>query len=108
MTGGSKFEVKIPGYYNVLNALASIAVARNEGITDGDIDKALREFTGIKRRMDLVGEKKGVQIIDDYAHNPKKIYMAINAARLYSDRLIVIFQPHGYAPTKFKINKNDL
>ena len=51
--------------------------------------------------MEFVGEKNGVKIIDDYAHNPKKIRMAIEAARLNSGRLIIIFQPHGYAPTKF-------
>ncbi|MDR4504614.1 MAG: UDP-N-acetylmuramate--L-alanine ligase [Candidatus Scalindua sp.] len=99
--GRSRFEINVPGFYNVLNALASIAVARNEGIPDDTIDRALRLFKGIKRRMDLVGQKNGVKIIDDYAHNPKKIQMAINAARLYNGRLIIIFQPHGYAPTKF-------
>lgn len=99
--GKSKFEINVPGFYNVLNALASIVVARNEGISDDQIDRALRLFKGIKRRMDLVGQKNGVKIIDDYAHNPKKIQMAINAARLHNGRLIVIFQPHGYAPTKF-------
>ncbi|GJQ57996.1 MAG: UDP-N-acetylmuramate--L-alanine ligase [Candidatus Scalindua sp.] len=98
---GKKFEIHVPGLYNVLNALASIAVAQNEGIPDDEIDKALRVFKGIKRRMDFVGQKNGVKIIDDYAHNPKKIQMAINAARLYNERLIIIFQPHGYAPTKF-------
>ncbi|MDR4499066.1 MAG: Mur ligase family protein [Candidatus Scalindua sp.] len=100
-TGGCEFELQIPGSYNVLNALAAISVARNEGISDGEIRKALGSFNGIRRRMDFVGEKNGVKIIDDYAHNPKKIQMAIDAARLNGGSLIVIFQPHGYAPTKF-------
>ncbi len=98
---GNQFEIHVPGSYNVLNALASIAVARNEGVPDVEIGRVLRLFKGVQRRMDLVGQKNGITVIDDYAHNPKKIEMAIHAARLYSKRLIVIFQPHGYAPTKF-------
>ncbi|ODS32797.1 MAG: UDP-N-acetylmuramate:L-alanine ligase [Candidatus Scalindua rubra] len=98
---GSKFEINIPGSHNVLNALASIAVAQTEGVSDKDINIALGSFKGIRRRMEIVGEKNGIKIIDDYAHNPRKIQAAIDAARLSSKRLIVVFQPHGYSPTKF-------
>ncbi len=96
-----EFELNIPGVYNVFNALASIAVARTEGISYGEINKALKSFKGIRRRMEVVGERNGIKVIDDYAHNPKKIQAAIDTARLNSARLRVIFQPHGYAPTNF-------
>ena len=98
---GNKFELKIPGSYNVHNALAAIAVARVEGVPDNEIMSALATFKGIRRRMEVVGEKNGITVIDDYAHNPKKIQAAIDTVRLNSTKLIVVFQPHGYGPTKF-------
>ena len=98
---GNVFEINIPGLYNIFNALAAIAVAQTEGISDKEINEALKLFKGTKRRMEIVGEKNGIKVIDDYAHNPKKIQAAIDAARLSSERLIVVFQPHGYGPTEF-------
>ncbi len=62
---GSEFELNIPGTYNVFNALATIAVARVEGISDDKIKMALGSFKGIRRRMEVVGEKKGIKVIDD-------------------------------------------
>jgi len=99
--GDSDFEINVPGLYNVFNALAAITVARTEGISDKEITKALETFKGTKRRMEIIGETNGIKVIDDYAHNPKKIQSAIDAARLISERLIVVFQPHGYGPTEF-------
>ena len=95
------FEINIPGRYNVYNALAAIAVAQTEGILDTEIKNALKTFKGTKRRMEVVGETNGIKVIDDYAHNPRKIQAAIDTVRLISERLIVVFQPHGYAPTEF-------
>jgi len=98
---GNDFEINIPGLYNVFNALAAIAVAQTEGISDKEINKALKSFKSTKRRMEIVGEKNGIKVIDDYAHNLRKIQAAIDAVRLSSERLIVVFQPHGYGPTEF-------
>jgi len=98
---GSEFELNLPGRYNVFNALAAIAVARVEGVPNEEIKMALGSFKGIKRRMDFIGEKKGIKVIDDYAHNPEKVQAAIDAVRINSARIIVIFQPHGYGPTNF-------
>jgi len=95
------FEINIPGLYNVYNALAAIAAAQTEGVSDMEIKKALKTFKGTKRRMEVIGEANGIKVIDDYAHNPRKIQAAIDAVRLISDRLIVVFQPHGYGPTEF-------
>jgi UDP-N-acetylmuramate--alanine ligase len=103
--GDSDFEINVPGLYNVFNALAAITVARTEGISDKEITKALETFKGTKRRMEIVGEINGIKVIDDYAHNPKKIQAAIDAARLISKRLIIVFQPHGYGPTEFLKNE---
>jgi UDP-N-acetylmuramate-alanine ligase len=95
------FEINIPGLYNVYNALAAIAVARTEGVSDVEIKKALKTFKGTRRRMEVVGETNGIKVIDDYAHNPRKIQAAIDTVRLISERLIVVFQPHGFGPTEF-------
>ncbi len=95
------FEINIPGLYNVYNALAAIAVAQTEGIPDIEIKKALQTFKGTKRRMEIVGETNGIKVIDDYAHNPRKIQAAIDTVRLMSERLIAVFQPHGFGPTEF-------
>ncbi|MFV1974851.1 MAG: UDP-N-acetylmuramate--L-alanine ligase [Candidatus Scalindua sp.] len=97
----SDFEINIPGLYNVYNALAAIAVAQTEGVSDMEIKKALKTFKGTRRRMEVVGETNGIKVIDDYAHNPRKIQAAIDTVRLISERLIVVFQPHGYGPTEF-------
>ncbi len=95
------FEIYVPGLYNVFNALAAITVAQSEGISDKEIAKSMKTFKGTKRRMDIIGETNGIKVIDDFAHNPKKIQAAIDAVRLISERLIVVFQPHGYGPTEF-------
>ena len=101
MVKDNDFEISVPGLYNVFNALAAITVASTEGVSEKEITKALRTFKGTKRRMEIIGETNGIKVIDDYAHNPKKIQAAIDTARLISERLIVVFQPHGYGPTEF-------
>ncbi|MBW7897298.1 MurC-like ligase [Candidatus Brocadiaceae bacterium B188] len=95
------FQINLPGIYNVSNALAAIAVARSLGISDDMTSAALRQFTGVQRRMDIIGEVRGIKIIDDYAHNPEKIMAAITAVKLCCNRAIAVFQPHGYGPTNF-------
>ncbi|HHT9122109.1 MAG TPA: UDP-N-acetylmuramate--L-alanine ligase [Candidatus Wunengus sp. YC63] len=95
------FEINLPGIYNVSNALAAIAIARILNINDKKTAAALREFRGVQRRMDIIGETDGIRIVDDYAHNPEKVMAAINAVKLGCKRVIAIFQPHGYSPTIF-------
>ena len=95
------FEINLPGIYNVSNALAAIAIARTLNINDDKTAAALRQFKGVQRRMDIIGEIDGIIIVDDYAHNPEKVMAVINAAKLGCKRVIAIFQPHGYSPTIF-------
>src|SRR3990170_4766764 len=95
------FEINLPGIYNVSNALAAIVVARSLNISDNKTAAALREFRGVQRRMDMIGEIGGIKIVDDYAHNPEKVMAAINAVKLGCKRVIAIFQPHGYSPAIF-------
>lgn len=96
------FELSVPGEFNQLNASAAAAVARFYNIDEGKIKEGLKKFTGTRRRFENMGEKNGVQFIDDYAHMPGEIKVTLQAAReLYPDRrIIAIFQPHTYSRTK--------
>jgi UDP-N-acetylmuramate--alanine ligase len=87
----------MPGDHNVQNSLAAIVVARELGVADDVIRKALAGFKGVGRRFSKLGEWKGAAIIDDYAHNPFKIAAALRAARqAYSGPVVAVVQPHRY------------
>ncbi len=84
----------VPGAHNVLNAVATLAVAHLEGL---DLEKAalaLANFRGAGRRWEVLGEYKKALLVDDYAHNPTKVKAAIYGALSYDKRVRVIFQPH--------------
>ncbi len=99
-------ELNQPGTHNVLNALAAIAVARELGIDDESIRRALTGFSGIQRRFQVLGELTTaagrVMLIDDYGHHPTEIAATIEAARQGwpQRRLVVAFQPHRYTRTR--------
>jgi UDP-N-acetylmuramate--alanine ligase len=87
----------MPGRHNALNATAAIAVARELGVRDDVIRKALAEFGGVRRRFTRTGEWNGVLIIDDYGHHPVEIAAVLRAAReTSSGRVIAVVQPHRY------------
>ena len=87
----------MPGEHNVQNATAAIVVARQLGVADDVIARALKEFRGVSRRFTKVGEVNGAAIIDDYAHNPFKIAAAVRAARqAYKGPVVAVVQPHRY------------
>ena len=105
----SRFPVtlNLPGMHNVLNALAAIAVASEVGISDGDIIKALDEFTGVDRRFQRFGEVPIAgggcfTLVDDYGHHPVEMKATIAAARgaFPGQRLLLAFQPHRYTRTR--------
>lgn len=98
---GVDFELRVPGRHNILNALAAIAACSMESVSLEKAAEALREFQGIGRRLDLVGEAQGIRVIDDFAHNPDKIQAALETVKQDSRRVFVIYQPHGFGPTKF-------
>ncbi|MBN2054777.1 UDP-N-acetylmuramate--alanine ligase [bacterium] len=98
---GVSFQLRVPGKHNVANALAATAVTRELGIDLRLISAALHEFHGIKRRMNRVGVHNGITVIDDFAHNPDKMTASIHAARHLGDRILAVFQPHGFGPLRF-------
>lgn len=99
-------SVNLPGQHNVLNALASIAVATDEGVNDDAIVNALGKFAGIGRRFeqlaDLHTSKGKMVLVDDYGHHPREVAATIKAMRngWPEKRLIMIFQPHRYSRTR--------
>ncbi|PLK47179.1 UDP-N-acetylmuramate--L-alanine ligase [Uliginosibacterium sp. TH139] len=99
--------LNLPGMHNVLNALATIAVATELGVSDEAIQKGLAEFRGVGRRFERYGEAAlpagGVcTVIDDYGHHPVEMAATIAAARgAFPDkRLLLAFQPHRYTRTR--------
>ena len=105
--GGMTFEINgrtvdlpAPGRHNVANALAAIAACRSEGVDLDTAAEALSRFQGIARRLEVLGTEGSVTVIDDFAHNPDKLSAAIAALKAFDGRLHVVFQPHGFGPTK--------
>jgi len=95
-------NLNIAGKHNISNALASIAVGLELNIPFKTIKKALELIEGVKRRLEIKGEKKGVLVMDDYGHHPTEIMATLTAVReSYKEkRLVVVFQPHRYTRTK--------
>lgn len=95
-----KAELQIPGRHNVLNALASILVGLNLGLSFEEASAAIKDFKGTKRRFHLRANAGGIMLIDDYAHHPTEIRAVLDACRNWKDkRVIAIFQPHRYTRT---------
>ena len=97
---GKKFTLKIPGRFNVSNALAAFAACRFLGVDELSAAKVLEEFAGTKRRLDVIGSQNNVTVIDDFAHNPSKVAASMSALRDYDGRLLIMFQPHGFSPMR--------
>ena len=99
--------LNLPGLHNVLNACATIAVAREVGVGDAAIAKALADFTGVGRRFQRFGELAAADggtftLVDDYGHHPVEMAATIAAARgsFPGRRLVLAFQPHRYTRTR--------
>ena len=95
-----RVRLHVPGRHNVSNALAAIGAARTAGVELADAAEALQRFTGIKRRLDVIGTANGITVIDDFAHNPDKIAATLATLHDFPGRLLVMFQPHGFGPLK--------
>ena len=96
------FVFKMPGSYNLLNAAGSILACLINGISVESIKNGIQSYSGVKRRFEYHIKTEAIVYIDDYAHHPKEIEMALRSARdLYPKRkLTVVFQPHLYTRTR--------
>ena len=104
-------ELNIPGHHNVLNALATFAVASDEGIDDTAIREGLRQFQGVGRRFQVQGHYRhinnegvagDIMLVDDYGHHPTEVAATVSAIRNgWADkRLVMLYQPHRYSRTR--------
>lgn len=91
-----------PGMHNVENAIAAMAAVHAVGIDLRTSARALATFQGVARRFQSIGRTDdGIEVIDDFAHNPAKITASLRTAHLRAERVLAIFQPHGFGPTRF-------
>jgi len=94
-------QVRLPGRHNILNALATIAVAHELDVPFAKTADALQTFVGIERRFELKGEVAGIRVVDDYAHHPAEIHATLTSARSgHGGRIVAAFQPHRYTRTR--------
>lgn len=91
-------RLNMPGEHNVLNALATVAVAEELEIPLEVTSRALASFAGVQRRFTVKGERDGILVVDDYGHHPAEITTTLaGARRSYGERRVVaVFQPHRY------------
>lgn len=96
------FSLSVPGKHNVANAAAAIIAAHFMGINMEVVRNVLSQFTGTKRRFQILGKRQGAVVVDDYAHHPAEILSTLEGARhFYPDRpIVVIFEAHQYSRTK--------
>ena len=98
-------EFGMPGRHNVLNAVAAVAVATDEGLADEAICQGLKQFSGVGRRFEVHGQCAMTQrqflLIDDYGHHPNEVRATIEAVRegWPGRRLVMVYQPHRYSRT---------
>ncbi len=95
------FRLMAPGRHNVSNAAAAVAACSALGVPVSQSADALATFAGIRRRLQVLGAAGGVTVIDDFAHNPDKIAATLSTLKEQPGRLLVMFQPTGFAPTRF-------
>jgi UDP-N-acetylmuramate--alanine ligase len=92
-------SLAVAGLHNRRNAAAALAALELAGIDRLDAERALAEFAGVGRRLERKGEAGGVEVYDDYAHNPAKVAAALDTLR-NGHRLVVLFQPHLFSRTR--------
>jgi len=95
--------IGVPGLHNLRNALGASAAARALGVEWPAIREGLARFRGVQRRFQRLGEARGVEVVDDYAHHPTEIREVLRAARTAvpeGGRLVALFQPHLYSRTR--------
>ncbi|GBF10823.1 MAG: UDP-N-acetylmuramate--L-alanine ligase [Tepidibacillus sp.] len=98
-------QLSIPGKHNILNAMATLIVGLEADISFEGIARALHEFTGAKRRFQVIGEYNGMTVVDDYAHHPTEIQATISAAKATEKRIVAVFQPQRYTRTFFLLDQ---
>jgi UDP-N-acetylmuramate--alanine ligase len=93
--------LQVPGRHNLANALAALSACSAASVPLSTSVQALGSFTGLARRFDIVGTSpSGITVIDDFGHNPDKVFATLATLKAHSGRVIAFFQPHGYGPLR--------
>ena len=100
------YSLPLPGQHNLSNLLAALSVCDFLGCSDAGLVKSVAGYRGVKRRFSVSALPRDIKVIDDYAHNPEKIKAALQTAHGFAKRILAVFQPHGFGPTRFL--KDDL
>lgn len=93
-------ESNLLGNHNVVNSLAVVAVAYELGLEFSKISSGIASFKGVGRRIERIGEEKGILVVDDYGHHPTEVKATLAALKKLGRRLVVIFQPHRFTRTQ--------
>lgn len=101
------YKIQLPGKINVYNAVAVIATLRTLGFSQEQIALELLTYRGLKRRFEVLGEKNGITIVDDYAHHPTAVRETLEAAKLKypNSKIWAVFEPHTFSRTKATLNE---
>src|SRR5690606_31030842 len=99
-----RVALRVFGAHNVSNAVGAAALALEEGVPFEAVAAGLAAFPGMTRRLEIVGARGGVTVIDDYAHHPAEVAASVAAVRPLAaasgGRVAVLFQPHLYSRTR--------
>ncbi len=96
-----RVRLGVPGLHNALNGLAALAVAFELEVEPARACSALSRFQGVERRSQVLGEARGVLVVDDYAHHPTELQAVLRSLReAYGRRIVAVFQPHRYTRTQ--------
>src|SRR5262252_2059086 len=99
--------IHMPGKHNILNSLATLAVADFLGVPFAKIDDALAAFQGVQRRFTVRGVERGVMVVDDFGHHPMEVRATLAGARsgFPGRRIVAAFQPHRYTRTRDQLDE---
>jgi UDP-N-acetylmuramate--alanine ligase len=98
---GTEYHLPLPGDHNLENLCAALCVCEQFGCEETALADAVRNYEGVARRFSVTMTTQTVHVVDDFAHNPAKIAAVARAARGLSSRILAVYQPHGFGPTRF-------
>jgi len=97
----TEYLLPLPGEHNLENLRAALCVCEHFDCDREALAEAVKNYEGVARRFFVTKTRRNVHVVDDFAHNPAKIAAVVRASRGLSDRIIAIYQPHGFGPTRF-------
>jgi UDP-N-acetylmuramate--alanine ligase len=98
---GLEYLLPLPGEHNIENLSAALCVCEQFGCEPALLVEAVKNYEGVARRFSVTETRQNVRVVDDFAHNPAKIAAVVRASRGLSSRIIAVYQPHGFGPTRF-------